>query len=234
VSAPPGNRALVVGELRGYRQFDLADGALLPMVHRELGPWAGRLERAQCALHADHEPPDPTCTCGLYALFRPGSATVSLGAANAVVAARGRCVLGDRGFRAAAARIEAVALPATVRWSPRAARRARRRLTERYPGTVVYGSTRRMLRDHPAADVRPLGIDPPPDRSRGYRAVAVGIWGLLVVVGYGLALLPQDAVRASAASWWPVLLLLVVAWQVAFAWLLTRLMALQTPEAHDR
>jgi hypothetical protein len=230
VTGPSDDRPLVAGELRGYRQFDLLDGQLLPMVHSELGAWDGRIERARCALQPDHEPPVRDCTCGLYAMYRSGSATVSLGAANAVVAARGRCVLGDRGFRAASARIEAVALPATVRWSPRAARSARAALAQRYPGTAVYASTRRMLRDFRPEDVSALGVDPPPDRSRGYRATALLIWALFVVTGYGLVLLPRDEVRELATQWWPALVLLLLAWQAAFVWLLTRLMALQMPD----
>jgi len=223
---------LVVGELRGYRQFDLVDGALLPMVHRRSGPWSSGVEQARCALDDAHAPPVRGCTCGLYALYRPGSATVSLGAANAVVAARGRCVLGDRGFRAAAARVEAVALPATVRWWP-GVRRVRRALADRYPGARVYRSTRRMLRDFPPHDVSALGLDPPPDPSRGYRAVAVALFASFVAVGYGLLLLPREAVHDVAAQWWPVLVLLLLAWQAAVVWLLTRLMALQMPGPAD-
>src|SRR5688572_6823606 len=146
--------ALVAGELRGYRQFDLHDDGLRPLVHGATGPWDGVLERAVCARGEDHAPPSADCTCGLYAMYRPGSGTISLGAANAVVAARGRCVLGDRGFRAASARVEAVALPAHLLLRPRTAARTRGELAQRYPQTRVYSSTRRMLRDHPPQDVR--------------------------------------------------------------------------------
>ena len=118
--------ALVPGELRGYRQFSLKDDGLYPLVHTVCGPWNGRLQRAVCASGARHASPAADCLCGLYAWYLPGSATVSLGPVSAVVLARGRCVLGDRGFRAAAARIEAVSLPAAVRWHPAAAARARR------------------------------------------------------------------------------------------------------------
>ena len=221
--------ALVAGELRGYRQFDLVAGHLRPLVHTSGGPWDGELERAFCALGAAHAPPHPDCTCGLYAMYRPGSATVALGAANAIIAARGRCVLGDRGFRAATARIEAVALPALLRLRPVAGARARRELVERYPHTRVYASTRRMLRDHPPQDVRELGIAPPPDRSRGYRTAAIVLWALFVIAGYGVVLLPRERAGELAATWWPLLVLGAVAVQGAMVWLLTRLMALQLP-----
>lgn len=227
------DRPLVAGELRGYRQFDLVDGGLVPPVHGQEGPWDGGLERARCARGLDHAPPDRECTCGLYAMYRPGSATVSLGYANAVVAARGRTVLGDRGFRAAAARVEAVALPLTVRLSPGAARRSRRLLAERYPSTRVYGSTRRMLRDHPPHDVTSLGVTPPPDRSRGYRAVAVAVWAAFVVAGYSVVLLPRATVAEAFATWWPLVVVGFLAWQAALVWLVTRLMALQMPGAGE-
>jgi hypothetical protein len=224
------DRALVAGELRGYRQFQLADSGLLPMVHAASGPWDPVVERARCVHDDAHRPPVRTCTCGVYAMYRPGSATVALGGANAVVAARGRVVLGDRGFRAESARIEAVAVPAALRLSPGAAGRARQRLARQYPGTRVYRSTRTMLRDHPPHDVTALGVDPPPDRSRGYRAVAVAVWAVFVLAGYGLVLLPREAVGEVLRAWWPLVLAGFVAWQAALVWLLCRLMQLQMPE----
>lgn len=230
---PPDERALVVGELRGYRQFYLVDGLLHPVVHRSSGPWDGALERARCVHDAEHVAPVSDCSCGLYAMYRPGSATVSLGAANAVVAARGRCILGDRGFRAASARVEAVALPAVIRFRPGTARRARRALAQHYPGTRIYPSTRRMLREHPAQDLRELGIVPPPDRSREYRLAALLVWGVFVLAGYSVLFLPRETVSDVAAQWWPVLVVAVLAWQAALVWLLSRLMALQMPTVRD-
>ena len=156
---------LVAGELRGYRQFELRADGLYPTVHSECGPWDGRLEKARCAAGADHAPPAAACRCGLYGWYLPGSATVALGPVSAVVSVRGRCILGDRGLRAAEGRIEAVALPSSVRWTPSAARRTRQMLAEKYPRTTVYDSTRQMLKDYPPQDVRGLGIDPPPDLS---------------------------------------------------------------------
>lgn len=221
--------ALVAGELRGFRQFQLRSDGLYPMVHARSGPWDGHVTQARCAVGGDHASPASGCRCGLYAWYLPGSATVSLGPASAVVAARGRCVLGDRGFRAASARIEAVALPAIVRWNPWAAARARRMLAERYPRTRVYPSARQMLREHPAQDVGALGIDPPRDRSRGYRSAAVALWAGVVVLTYPLAALPRGSVTDGLRQWWPLLLVLAVAWQVGLVWLLTRLVSLQTP-----
>ena len=222
------DRTLVVGELRGYRQFDLRDDGLFPRVHAEAGPWHGSVQRAWCAIAPEHEAPVPGCTCGLYAWYLPGSATVALGPASAVVAASGRCILGDRGFRAAAARIEAVALPGHLVWRPRAAARVRRMLAASYPGTRVYATARRMIRDHPPQDVSGLGITPPLDRSRGYRTAALVLGAAVMVPTYGLFLLPRDAVARTVSAWWVVFVLLVVLWQAGIVWLLTRLLALQT------
>jgi hypothetical protein len=225
--AAPGP-ALVPGELRGYRQFQLRADGLYPLVHCESGPWDGRLEQAGCAAGSGHPAPAADCRCGLYGWYLPGSATVSLGPASAVVAARGRCILGDRGFRAAQARIEAVTLPAAVRWNPRAATRARRMLAVQYPRTRIYGSARRMLKEYPPQDVRELGIDPPRDRSRGYRAAAAALWAAVVLLAYSVAALPREAVAHAVAQWWPLLVLLAVVWQAGLVWLFARMLALQT------
>lgn len=224
-----GEPALVPGELRGFRQFHLRSDGLYPLVHASTGPWDGVLHEARCATGAGHPAPASDCRCGLYGWYLPGSATVALGPASAVIAARGRCILGDRGFRAASARIEAVTLPLAVRWNPRAAARARQMLAEVYPQTRVYVSVRRMLRDHPAQDVAGLGIVPPPDRSRGYRTAAVALWAAFVVLAYSLAALPHATVDGAVTRWWPLLILLAIAWQAGLVWLITRMMALQGP-----
>lgn len=227
-------RGLVAGELRGYRQFHLHADGLYPVVHRAAGPWRGDLEQAHCATGAEHDAPAADCGCGLYACYRPGSATVALGAVNAVVAARGRCILGDRGFRAGQARIEAVALPASVRWCPVFAARTRQLLTDGYPQTKVYTSTRRMIRDFPPQDVGALGVSPATDRSREYRAAVALLWVAFVVAGYSLAFLPRGVVVETAATWWPGFVLVVVAWQAALVWLVTRLIALQGTTGDQR
>jgi hypothetical protein len=226
--------SLVVGELRGYRQFDLRDDGLYPRVHAEAGPWRCSLQRARCVITRGHEAPVSGCTCGLYAWYLPGSATVALGAASAVVAASGRCILGDRGFRAEAARIEAVTVPGYLMWSPRAAARARRMLMTSYPGTKVYATVRQMIREHPPQDVSGLGITPPPDRSRGYRAAVLVLSASVMVATCALFLLPRGAIERMVSAWWGVFLLLVVLWQMGTVWLLTRLLALQTDAPRRR
>jgi len=225
--------ALVADELRGYRQFELRADGLYPLVHTGSGPWAGTLEQASCAAGADHSPPGAGCRCGLYGWYLPGTGTVLLGPANAVIAARGRCVLGDRGFRAAQARIEAVTLPATVRWNPRAAARTRQMLAERYPRTRVYRSVRQMVKDHPPDDVRALGIDPPPDRSRRCRAAAVATYVAGMVATPVLAGLPLVAADTFGRWWLLVVFGFVLTWQAGLVWLLARLVRLQAPSPAD-
>jgi hypothetical protein len=219
---------LVAGELRGYRQFELRADGLYPTVHSECGPWDGELEKARCAAEGDHAAPSAACRCGLYGWYLPGSATVALGPVSAVVSVRGRCILGDRGFRAAEGRIEAVALPAAVRWAPGAARRTRQMLAVKYPRTKVYDSTRRMLKDHPPQDVTGLGIHPPSDRSRALRTAVIALWAAVLVPTYALAALHGEGPVAVVASWWPVVVLLAVGWQVGIVWLFIRLLALQS------
>jgi hypothetical protein len=233
VSAPRQPPELVPGELRGYRQFELRADGLYPLVHTGSGPWAGRLERARCTAGLDHAPPGADCRCGLYGWYRPGTATVLLGPANAVIAARGRCVLGDRGFRAAEARIEAVALPAAVRWNPRAASRARHMLAQRYPRTRVYRSVRQMLKDHPPHDVRALGIDPPADRSRRYRIAAAATYVTGMILIAVLAALPLVSAGAVDKWWLLAGFLFVLGWQAGLVWLLAQLVRVQIPIAAD-
>ncbi len=213
---------LVPGELRGYRQFLVLRDGLYPVVHWTAGAWAAEGHVAQCSTGAEHEAPARDCTCGLYGWYDPSGTAGAYGGATAVVAVSGRVVLGDRGFRAARGRVEAVALPVTVRWQPRGAGRARRMLAERYPGVQVYSSVRSMVRDHPPHDVRALGIAPVDRAPMWCRRGALALWGLFVLAGYGILLLPRATVADVARTWWPLLLLGLIAWQVALVALVVR------------
>ena len=229
VPAPRPGVTLVPGELRGYRQFELRGDGLYPLVHSGSGPWAGGLQQASCAVAA-HAPPGRDCGCGLYGWYRPGdSSMVLIGPASAVIAVRGRCVLGDRGFRAAQARIEAVTLPVGVRWNPWAAARARRMLAERYPRARVYRSARDMVRDHPPHELRALGIDPPPNLTTAYRAAAAATYVIGLVLTLTVGALPL-VVHGSGRWWLPLLFCFVLAWQATLVWLLVRLVRLQAPD----
>jgi hypothetical protein len=227
VSRPPssfgGPVALVPGELRGYRRFWLADDGLHPTVHGRRGTWSGAVEHARCAAGESHAAPAADCGCGLYGWYHPSDAgrDMGLGDVPAVIAARGRVVLGDHGFRAAAARVEAVALSRLTTPGPRSRRRAREVLARHYPHARVYGSRRAMLRAHRPHDLSTLGIRVRPSPVGRYRRTtyAVGVLGLVTLY----LLLP---VLRSTGAPTPLLmtagLVLFVAWQVALVWLATR------------
>lgn len=218
-----GPPALVPGELRGYRQFQLAGDGLYPTVHRVMGPWSGELQPAVCAAESGHAAPAHDCGCGLYGWYHPGDANGGFGDISGVIAARGRCILGDRGFRAAAARIEAIALPWWMRLAPRTAGRTRAMLALRYPHTRVYGSKRRMLREHPCHDVSELGIAPRSSHVRIYRRAALLLWTLGVLAFWLVALAfrgeGQDGAPALALG----VLLGVVTWQALLITLVVRM-----------
>lgn len=214
--------ALVPGELRGFRQFRLLGDGLHPVARTDAGPWDGGLEQARCLAGHDHAPPAADCRCGLYAWYRPGSPEGWYGGVHAVVAARGRTVLADRGFRAASARVVAVALPATHRLRPDLDEHDRAVLAAHYPQARVYRSARRMWADHPADDVTALGIVPAADLARRWWRIALAVWATFVLPCYALLLLPREDLAAGARTWWPLLLVVFVAWQALLVLSFTR------------
>lgn len=210
-----GAPSLVPDELRGYRRFRLAGGNLMPTVYVAVGPWDALDEHAVCADGSEHAVPARDCGCGLYGWYHPSRATSAsgFGDVTAVIAARGRTILGEHGFRSAGARIEAVAVPARSHAVPGAARRARRSIAERYPYTAVYRSRRRMLRDHPPADLAGLGISVSAAASPHRRRRVVAVWAVgLVVLCTVAAVLSGALARAEPLAWASTLGVLLV-WQ---------------------
>lgn len=205
-----GEAALVPGELRGYRQFRLREDGLYPVARGYTGPWDGETARAVCAEDAGHTAPGRSCACGFYGWYHPSDAVGQHGEAAAVIAARGRTILGDKGFRTAAARVVAVTLPLRLRLRPAAAARAQRMLAARYPDTRVYGSRRKMLRDHPPEPTDVLGIRPCRNISRLCARVAAVLQVLFLVVAYAAILLPPDALSIGARRTIFITALLVV------------------------
>lgn len=208
--------ALVPGELRGYRRFRLTGGALHPAVHTAAGPWSGRVEHAICMSGTEHTPPDPGCGCGLYGWYHPADARADsgFGDVTAVIAGRGRVILGDYGFRAEAARVEAIALP-----GPRAGGRSSssdaRVLAARYPQARIYRSNRRMVRDHPPDDLTELGITVAPSAASRYRRAALVVWLGGVLALYSIAVLSRGGVRHPAPVVWGAALTAFLLWQAA-------------------
>jgi hypothetical protein len=218
-----GAAALVPGELRGYRRFWLSEDGLHPTVHGRAMTWSGDLEHARCAVGQEHPAPAANCACGLYGWYHPGDAgrDMGLGDVPAVIAVRGRVVLGDHGFRAETARVEAVALSWLTTASPGARRRARETLSQRYPHATVYGTRRAMLRAHTPHDLSALGIRVGPSPTGRYRRAtyAVGVAGLLALhvaflVGRGADPLSPLVVAVGMAVF--------VAWQAGLVWLAQR------------
>ena len=219
-----GPAALVPGELRGYRRFRLAEDGLYPTVHAASGPWSGVVQHAGCAAGTDHPAPAWDCGCGLYGWYHPRDAgqVSGFGDVSAVIAACGRSILGDHGFRAAGARIEAVALPARISARPRAAARARQMLAGHYPQAVVYRSRRRMVRDHPPQDLSALGVHARPSARRHYKHAAWGVWAVGVAACCSLALLPREAISAAGPATWGIALGGFLLWQALLVWLVAR------------
>ncbi len=139
-----------------------------------------------------------------------------------MVAASGRVVLGDRGFRAARARVEARHPAGTAALAAAGLRLRAPMLAERYPDVRVYRSVRQMVREHPPDDLAGLGIGPADRTPLRCRRAALVLWGLFVITGYAVLLLPRDDVAAVAATWWPLLVLGVLAWQAALVALVVR------------
>jgi hypothetical protein len=209
-----GEPALVPGELRGYRQFRLYSGGLYPVAMDRMGPWSADTQRAACAKSIPHEAPDRDCQCGLYGWYHPSDATGLPGGVMAVVSASGRTILGDSGFRAAAARIEAVALPLSVRLNPVALARARSVLANGYPRVRLYASRRQMLRDHPPERLEALGINPRRNLTRRYARLAASLWIVLIMLSYAWVLVPRPIMAGHMwrVVWIGVLVAIVLAY----------------------
>jgi hypothetical protein len=209
-----GEPALVPGELRGYRQFRLYSGGLYPVAMDRMGAWSADTQRAVCAKSIPHDAPHRDCQCGLYGWYHPSDATGLPGGVMAVVAASGRTILGDSGFRAAAARIEAVALPLSVRLNPVAALRARSILANSYPRVRMYPTRRQMLRDHPPERMDALGITPRRNLARRYARLAASLWIILIMLSYAWVLVPRPIMAGPLwrLVWIGVLVVIVLAY----------------------
>lgn len=149
---------VVVGELRGYREWRVgADGMLWSLWHGS--EWRGTVLVAEClkviALadavhnvpHSPHAAPDYDCTCGIYAYWYPGVSGLTLDSGlrtahvvSGVVDSSGLCVVGTRGVRARTVTIRALAprrcahQAGCADWWHRAAPR----LAVRYPGVRLF------------------------------------------------------------------------------------------------
>jgi hypothetical protein len=114
--------------------------------------WAGGLCVAKCHYYG-HQPPDPTCTCGVYGAVSLGGLKqfgVFARSLVAVFAAEGDTLLGDCGLRTAYARVVAY-------WAP--SRGVQRICAKQCGGAKRYNKLDDMLAayDLPRGDARWLG-----------------------------------------------------------------------------
>jgi hypothetical protein len=89
----------------GYRAWQLGPGGVLfPLALPAAPPWQRGVNRALCLAghrHDAHDAPAPDCTCGLYALHRPGDPRLELAhPAVGAIAAWGEIEVYASGFRA--------------------------------------------------------------------------------------------------------------------------------------
>lgn len=203
---PHGPPALVAGELRGYRRFQLSGGALHPTVHTISGPWSPDVEQARCAVGGAHTPPATDCGCGLYAWYHPDDARADSGFGNvtAVIAGQGRVILGEHGFRAQAARVEAIALPRHVGIAV---------VAQHYPRATIYRTRSEMLLEHPPHDLTALGISTHPSSASQYRKTSFTVWAIGVTALYSLILLPRGTATHAPTPVWLGALTAFLLWQ---------------------
>lgn len=210
--APGGDGAglLVPAALRGYRLFVAREGRLWPTVHTGSGPWSVTRERAVCAARKGHAAPGPDCGCGLYGWYHPRDARASSGFVLAVIRATGGVVLGEHGFRAQDAEVEAVVVPHLGSDGRTAAA-----LAQAYPQARVYRSRRRMLQDHPPDDLHALGIAGRPSPASRYRTWGLLVWLVGLAAMYSVVVLPRELLADPPAGAWVPAVIVFLAWQTA-------------------
>jgi hypothetical protein len=146
---------------------------------------------------ASHRSPSRGCDCGIYAWYAPGDTGALSARVFGVVEASGLVLMGDRGFRAARARIIAVVT-----------RNRRLAAACAAAGVTVYRRRRHLLRDHPPEDLSGLlaaDSTPGPEghepsrRIAGFGRVVWGlVWGRWPLLALAAALLPAGVLLASA------------------------------------
>lgn len=127
-----------------------------------------------CPRHPECEYPTKDCSCGFYAYFAPewwsGGYTQQHPVVCGIVEGFGRCVIGDKGFRASRVLVVAFALPvrfgvnawgyggSSVDASPEFQERVRAGLLARFPTVPVFDSPEAMLERIPLTG-RPDRVD---------------------------------------------------------------------------
>ncbi len=235
-------RQVIHGSVRAVRTFHLLpDGGLAPVSgHGNLrDPWPAGVNTAEClprislrrrdAAAAEHEPPAPGCSCGLWAF---GSLQALRQAplrdqrrVIAVIRCHGTVIPGARGVRAQHAAIEAIWLAADVTDRQLSA------VARRYPGAAIYRSLSAMLAEHPLTQLSSYRLPEPENRAIRPRqtllALTVTWWVAMVawVDGDARIALPASspplasvATAAVAAPWVIVLAAILAAWWRRKCW----------------
>jgi len=65
-------------------------------------------------------------------------------------------------------------------------------------------------------------------RASWLRTAVIVLWAAVLLPTYALAALHGQTPAVAVASWWPLVVLLAVGWQVGLVWLFTRLLGLQS------
>lgn len=130
---------LIPGFLRGYRMWNWYphDGWLAPSLNfsgrltslARMHTWTPGVQAALCLPNRNHSAPLRHCTCGFYATYA-GMPHDYSGIFEGSIRATGRVILGQRGFRAQTAEVEALCFG----YGPSAGRLA----MSRYLATVGY------------------------------------------------------------------------------------------------
>lgn len=158
---------MVPGTLRGYRVWRLTPYGLGSVSFTSY-VW-GRNEQARCAHGSaplDHRAPVSGCTCGLYAKHTLEAVEYEFDSDNLMygsIKAHGRIILGDHGFRAEHAEIEALL------WygQPMSFRLTDDELLKILSSVPFYTSRKKFLKDYPPISVDHLLPEKAPTTDRG-------------------------------------------------------------------
>ena len=98
----------LIGEVYGVRCFTAYDCGVLDSTH---GIWRPGPNRALCNRHPGHNPPEPSCACGLYGYYGTSRFETNgvYGSIVALVKGWGRVAVAQDGWRAEWAEVVAIA-----------------------------------------------------------------------------------------------------------------------------
>jgi hypothetical protein len=163
---------LIPGFLRGYRAWDWRPPVLRGKVR--MFDWHSGRNQAQCigGVHhsrqtltvSDERPQVPLrdCSCGFYATHQGFPANYA-GALEGSIKAEGRIILGEVGFRAQYATVEALCIG---KWTGLGLGLGfaghTHKGVEEYYGVPLFGSREELLREFPPHDISNLITLPPP------------------------------------------------------------------------